>query len=111
MHMDILHALKETPLWLIPLLFATTLVLGIYVGSPIAISYYKLGIPTEVDQLFAVMPFGYSYSFIPLCFACAWGLKKVREKSSKLMNMLYVLFCVLLVPIIFYGVAVTNYYG
>ena len=109
--MDILLELKETPLWLIPLLFVTTLVLGIYVGSPIANSYYKLGIPTEVDQLFALMPFGYFYLFFPLCFACVLGLKKVRKRSSKLMNMSYVLFCVLVVPVIFYGLAVTNYYG
>ena len=109
--MDMVNEIKTTPLWLAPVLFITTLILGIYVGTPFAVSYYNLGIPSEVSQLFALMPFVYFYSSIPLCLVCAWGLKFVRKKSNKLVNTGYILLCVILVPVIFYGIGVSNYYG
>ncbi len=109
--MDLARKIKTTPLWLAPVLFISTLVIGIYIGTPIAVSFYDLAIPSEVSQLFALMPFVYFYSSIPLCIACAIGLKLVRKKSNMAINIFYILLCVILVPVIFYGVGVSNYYG
>ena len=109
--MNISNHIKSIPIWLAPLLFVSTLFIGIYVGSPIAVDYYNLSIPTEVDQLFALMPFVYFYLSIPLCLLCAWGLKLVRKRGSNALSVSYIFICILLVPVIFYGVGVTNYYG
>jgi len=108
--MDTISNIKTIPIWFIPVLFITTLVLGVYLGVPIATRTYSLSIPSEVSQLFALMPFVYFYALIPLCVLCAWGLKLVRKNSNKLVTAAYILFCVIFVPVVFYGIGVSNYY-
>ena len=76
-----------------------------------AVKYYNLGNPNEVDQLFALMLFGYFYISIPLCVMCALGLTLVRKKLSITLNASYIFLCIIFVPIVFYGVGVSNYYG
>ena len=109
--MDIVNDIKTTPIWFIPVLFIATVVLGVYLGAPIAASTYSLSIPSEVSQLFALMPFVYFYALMPICILCAWGLKLVRKKLTKLVTAVYILFCVIFVPVIFYSIGVSNYYG
>ena len=111
MYVEVPAYIRSTPLWVIPLLFFTTLVVGIYLGAPLATKHYNLTIPSEVAELFALMPFVYSYTLVPLCLVCAVGLKLIRAKTSNAISIAYILLCVILVPIIFYGVGISNYYG
>ena len=108
--MDIITVIKSTPFWFAAMLLITTFVIGIYVGAPIAVNYYNLTLPNEVVKLFVLMTFGYFYWLIPLCYMCAEGLKLVRKKFNMLISTVYVLLCIILVPIIFYGIGISNYY-
>ena len=109
--MNMISHIKSTPLWLVPLLFFTTLAIGIYAGTPIAVGYYELGAPSEVSQLFVLMPVVYFWVYIPLCLLCTFGLKVVRSKVSKVACAVYVSLCVIAVPTVFYGTSVSIYYG
>lgn len=102
---------KTTPIWLTIVLYISTLTIGVYIGSPLAVSYYDLGSPTEVDQLFFLTTLIFSYLLIPLCILCACGLMLVRKKQRKILNALYVFLCIIFIPIIFYGLAISDYYG
>ena len=109
--MNMISYIKSTPIWLVPLLFFTTLAIGIYVGTPIAVGYYELGASSEVSQLFVLIPVVYFWVYIPLCLLCTFGLKAVRSKVSKAASVIYVSLCVIVVPTVFYGTSVSIYYG
>jgi len=108
--MGIADHIKATPWWLAPLLFAGTVFIGIYLGAPIAVSYYSLSYPSEVQRLFALMPFVYFYLLIPLCLVGVVGLRIIRVRSTRLVSAAYVFLCFIAVPAVFYGIGVSNYY-
>lgn len=109
--MGIVDSMRGTPWWFATVLPASTVVIGIYGGTPIAVRRYRLDLPSEVSQLFALMLFVYFYVLIPLCLLSAVGLKVVRGKSNKVASAAYVFLCVIAVPAAFYGIGASYYYG
>lgn len=87
------------------MLFVTTLIIGLYVGTPIAVEVYQIGISSEVSQLFALMPFVYFYALLPLCLISALAFKFIRRTSSKVICGAYLLLCSLAVPGVFTALA------
>ena len=102
---------RHTPWWLVLLLYVTTLLLGIYVGAPITDIDYELTIPSEVAELFALLAFVHWYYLIILCLLATLGFKYVRKKKNMVLDITYLVCYILLVPIVFYGIEVSNYYS
>jgi hypothetical protein len=91
--------------------FISMLPLGMYVGTPIAVQVYNLTIPTEVQELFILMPFVYFFASVPLCLLSGYCFRYVAVKRSITLNASYILFCMVTVSTIFYGIGVSSYYG
>jgi hypothetical protein len=102
---------KNTPWWLTILLYMTSLLLGIFVGAPIAVTYYKLTIPSEVAELFGLIAINHWYYLVGLSLLATFGFKYVRSKKNLAFIFTYLFFSVLIIPVVFYGVEVSNYYS
>lgn len=102
--------IKNTPWWLAIVLYITSVMLGIYVGTPIAVKQYQLSIPSEVNQLFALLAIYHFYYLLALCVAAAIGYKFLRSRKNQLIQFGYVVVCIMLIPTIFFGIEVSNYY-
>jgi len=103
--------IKTTPWWLTILLYISSVILGIYIGSPIAVAYYKLTIPVEVDELFGLIAIYHWYYLVGLSLLATLGFKYIRSKKNLSFSLIYLILSILLVPVIFYGIEVSNYYG
>ncbi len=103
--------LLNTPWWLVPIYFITSVILGLYIGVPLAIKHFDLTIPSEVNELFVLMAIVYSYYLLPLCFVAAFGYRYVRAKKGKFLQIAYLIFCAFAIPMFFYGIGVTLYYN
>ena len=90
--------------------FISTIIIGMYVGAPIAIKVYDLTIPSEVQALFMLMPFVYFFASIPLCFLSGFCFRYIAIKKNYRLNVAYTLLCIVLVPTVFYGIGVAHYY-
>ena len=99
------------PWWAVLVVFVATLVLGIFVGAPIATEYYDLSLPGEVSVLFALMPFVYFYYLVPLCFVAAAGFWAIRPKAGFAVKSMYLMASTVVTWAIFYGIGVANYYA
>jgi len=106
-----MELIKNTPWWLTILLYISSVLLGIYVGAPIAVDYYELTIPSEVDELFALLAIYHGYYLFGLCLIATFGYKYIRLRKILILNLGYLILSIFLVPMIFYGIEVSNYYG
>jgi hypothetical protein len=103
--------LHNLPWWVAVLVFIGTIIIGIFIGAPIATDYYALSIPTEVSQLFALMPFVYFYYLIPLCLLSAYFFMLAKPSLNKIGAIFFISFSMFTVSGIFYVIGVSNYYG
>ena len=87
------------------------MLIGVFLGAPIATRYYNLTIPAEVVQLFVLMPFVYFYTLVPLCFVIAFTIIQLCRKSNVLVHAVCISLCMVIIPVIFYGIGVSNYYN
>lgn len=97
-------------------LFATALIIftvmmGIYIGAPLAAEYYKLELLSEVKQLFVLLPVGYFYITIPVVVLFAAGFWLALKRYSMTFSVLYGVSVFIAYPVLFYGLTVSNYYG
>lgn len=108
--MQLRKAFKNIQWAWVPYFYISSMVIGIFVGSPLAAKYYRLTISTEVDQLFFLMPIVYFFLSLPLCIAAAAGINHPRFSGRKYLKLIYIGLCTVLVPIVFYGIGVSLYY-
>lgn len=94
-----------------PTLLIFTVLIGIYVGAPIAAEHYDLKLLAEVKELFVLLPLGYFYITLPAAVLFAIGFWFVLKRCSALWSALYCVSGFVLFPVVFYGLAVSNYYG
>ena len=96
--------------------FVATVVFGFIGGVPIAIKYYNLGNPREVQIfqevqiLFVLMAFVYWYLLFPFCVVAAYGYNHLIFLNTKFKKAIYSLACSITIPIIFYGIGISLYY-
>ena len=95
----------------VPYFYISCIVIGMYIGSPLAAKYYKLNISTEVDAFFFLMPVMYFFLSLPLCILAAAGISHPRISSSKFLKIICIGLCTFLVPTVFYGIGVSLYYS
>lgn len=102
---------KATPWWLAGFLFATTVLIGIKVGAPIAANFYRQSTAAEMASLFLSMTLTYWYYLALLCTLVAIGYRVVRIGYSRSTQYFYLFLMISLLPISFYGVVVSQFLG
>jgi len=106
-----INIIKSIPWWLAFIYFVSSVIFGLIAGVPIATKYYALNIPHEVNALFVLMAFGYSYILFPLCVVAAYGYNHLAFLNKRYNRIIYAIICSVLIPVVFYGVGINLYYN
>jgi len=102
--------IKTMPWNLVIFFYISTVVIGIFVGAPIATKYYNLTIPNEVGELFFLLPITNFFLMLPICMLAAVGSQHKYLSGKKYLKIMYFALCSFMVPLVFYGVTVSLYY-